>query len=56
MQHAEQRLGEPRLLVNAQLTSQMGLSTASRQPATSSWGLGMGRVNYHDLLGHPRRF
>lgn len=54
MKHAERRLGEPRLLVNAQLTSQMGLLTG--QEATSSWGPGMGRGNYHELLGHPRRF
>jgi hypothetical protein len=54
MQHADQRLGEPRLLVNAQLTGQMRLPT--RQAATDSWGPGMGRANYHDLLGHPRRF
>jgi hypothetical protein len=53
-QHAEERLGESRVLVNAQLTSQVGLPT--RQAATSSWGLNMGRGNYHDLLGHPRRF
>lgn len=41
MQHVEQRPGEPRRLVNAQLTGQMGLPT--RQGATSYWGLGMGR-------------
>lgn len=54
MQHAEQRPGEPRLLVNVQLTSQTGLLTG--QAATSSWGLGMGRGNYHQLLGRLRRF
>jgi hypothetical protein len=53
MLHAEQRLGEPRLLVNAELTSEMGLSTG--QTTTTSWGLDTGLGNYHDLLEHPRR-
>jgi hypothetical protein len=52
MQHAEQRLGEPRL-VNAQLTSQMG--QVGRQPPVPGV-LAWDGANYHDLLGRPRRF
>jgi hypothetical protein len=39
MQHAEERLGEPRFLVTAQLTSQVGLPLNRRPPVpgVSTW-------------------